>query len=159
MNAKPQQVLEVKTPRPTFAFEQSLEATQDAVREALAYFIDQLSTLVLPQDDLETVELVLAETLNNIVEHAFADQTEPGFIRIRCVCQRGVLYLRITDFGKAMPGLMAPAGSTPAMPIGSDDLPEGGFGWGLIRTLTDDVSYVRSGPMNALTLQIPLNKG
>lgn len=145
--------------RPTFAFEQSLEGTQDAVRDALAYFVDQLAMLDLDDEDLATVELVLAETLNNIVEHAFADQTEPGFIRIRCVCQSGDLHLRITDFGRAMPDIRIPDGKMAALGPETAALPEGGFGWAMIHALTEDISYVRSGPMNALTLRIGLRNG
>jgi serine/threonine-protein kinase RsbW len=37
----------------------------------------------------------------------------------------------------------------------ADDLPEGGFGWYLIRTLARDVRYDRNGVTNCLTFWLP----
>ena len=57
-----------------------------------------------------------------------------------------------------MPGGRPPAGR---LPDGADcalvDLPEGGFGWHLIRTLTRDLAYVRSGGCNRLSFLLPRN--
>jgi serine/threonine-protein kinase RsbW len=38
-----------------------------------------------------------------------------------------------------------------------DDLPEGGFGWFLIRELTKDLQYVRHEDQNRLTFSIPID--
>ena len=144
------------TPAPPFAFEQTLDGTQDAVRGALAFFLNRLAPLNLSDDARDTIELVVAETLNNIVEHAFCDHPQPGFIRIRCHYRSGDLHLRITDFGNAMPdrALPQPKKFDAASPV--SDLPEGGFGWNLIHELTGDVSYARSGPMNIINMRIPV---
>ncbi len=138
------------------AFEVALEGTQDAVRDALGGFLAKLSPLHLTCEDIANVELVVAETLNNIVEHAFAGHPQPGFIRISCCHRQNALCLIITDLGNTMSGLAVPAAKhfDPETPV--TDLPEGGFGWGLIRQLTDEITYKRSGLLNVLSLRIPL---
>ena len=143
-------------PAPPFAFEQNLDGTQDAVRGALAMFLDRLAPLPLSDDEIGVVELVMAETLNNIVEHAFRDHPQPGLIRIRCQYHSNNLYLRITDLGDAMPNSVLPQPKGLDIDVAVEDLPEGGFGWGLIRALTGDVSYARSGPMNITTMRVPV---
>ena len=41
--------------------------------------------------------------------------------------------------------------------MGLHDLPEGGFGWGMIRDLTDDLSYRRDGARNELRFTVDLD--
>ncbi len=60
-----------------------------------------------------------------------------------------------------MPGGQPPAGHLPRVAApppggGVGDLPEGGFGWSLIRTLTTDLSYSRQAGRNELHVVIPL---
>lgn len=138
------------------AFELTLEGTQDAVRAALGTFMDKLAPLGLTCQDRGNVELVMAEALNNIVEHAFGGHQQVGFIRVSCSCQQRALCLDITDFGNPMPGLALPAVTSFELDAPVSELPEGGFGWGLIHSLTDDIVYRRAGPLNTLSLRIPL---
>ena len=49
----------------------SIDSTQMAVRKALKELLDGLSPLDLDIEEMGTVELVMAEALNNIVEHAY----------------------------------------------------------------------------------------
>jgi serine/threonine-protein kinase RsbW len=52
-----------------------------------------------------------------------------------------------------MPGLCLPAGKF--QPLDDlADLPEGGFGWYLIRSLTEELSYRRSNGINRLSFQL-----
>ena len=37
-----------------------------------------------------------------------------------------------------------------------EDLPEGGFGWHLIHSLTNDLTYLRTGGCNRLRFLLPL---
>ena len=72
--------------------------------------------------------------------------------------QRGPDQLRfhIKDKGLPMPGAEPPVGHPPY--VGSlDDLPEGGFGWFLIRTLSRDLEYRRVGELNLLSFGVCLH--
>ena len=53
-------------------FDVCMQSSELAVREALAEISRGLGPLELNPEEAGTVELVLAEALNNIVEHAYA---------------------------------------------------------------------------------------
>jgi serine/threonine-protein kinase RsbW len=141
-------------PRPPDTASPSLVFTADpvAVRAALARLIAASPVHDLPEDDRGTVELVLAEVLNNVAEHAYAGGSGPVEVGL-CATPLGIAC-RIVDRGLAMPdGQLPQGGLPPAIP---DDLPEGGFGWHLIRSLTADLTYARSAGQNRLSFLIPL---
>ncbi|MGP6086994.1 ATP-binding protein [Antarctobacter jejuensis] len=100
-------------------------------------------------------ELVVAEVLNNIVEHAYQDRAD-GRIILTLRFRKDRLKVRFTDFGRPMPSGTPPAGEQADLTVATEDLPEGGFGWFLIRSLTEDLSYCREKDSNHLTLSIPL---
>ncbi|ETX15133.1 ATPase [Roseivivax halodurans JCM 10272] len=99
--------------------------------------------------------LALAEVLNNVTEHAYAN-APASWIRIDLALDGPSLDLTIADRGSAMPGLVLPAGSPADLDVAREDLPEGGFGWFLIRQLASDIRYVRDGGTNRLTLAFDL---
>ncbi|MFN6979493.1 MAG: ATP-binding protein, partial [Gemmobacter sp.] len=68
---------------------------------------------------------------------------EPGPSGMRCA---------ITDRGAPMPGLALPEGRLP--PPGPE-VPEGGFGWHLIRSLARDLEYERQDGFNRLRFNLP----
>ena len=141
-------------PLPTAVTEASLpgQITLDgdlmAIRHGLARLFGMQPLCDLAEENRGTAEIVLAEALNNIVEHAYADQ--PGEIRVAVTrCAAGI-FCRIRDRGRPMPGGSPPAGYL--APIGDgDDVPEGGFGWFLIRTLARDLTYDRCEGENVLS--------
>ncbi len=139
---------------PPFAV--SLAGTEDAVREGLAQAMAHLAPLRLNPDDAGTVELVLAEALNNVVEHALATTFEQTTIEIRGRYGAAGLHLTVIDRGAPMPDGAAPVAKTPNLDVEANDMPEGGFGWYLIHTLATDVRYVRIGTANHLSLQLPV---
>ena len=105
-------------------------------------------------DDRGAVEIVLAEVLNNIVEHAYG-RSGKGPIAIGCHAKDGRLDISITDKGQSMPRNCL----TPLQKPQTDDLPpENGFGWTLIHALTDEVIYRRSEDRNHLELRLPLHQ-
>lgn len=93
-------------------------------------------------------ELVLAEVLNNIAEHAYRGRVGPIVLRLK-PCAGGVFCL-LSDDGVAMPGGGLPEGQRPGIDVARDDLPEGGFGWHLIRLLTSRLRYDRRSGCNRL---------
>jgi len=121
-----------------------------AVRNALVRMCDTLVLQSLPEDDRGTVEIVLAEVLNNIVEHAYSDR--PGEIEVTLRCAPDGLLCQVIDHGVPMLGDRLPEGNPP--PISAGALPEGGFGWHLIRTLSRDLAYSRTEGQNRLTFRL-----
>ncbi len=130
-----------------------------AVREALCALFERLMLGPMEDGTRDAAQIVLAEALNNIVEHAYAKA--PGEIEVTLEISAHGLKCNIVDHGIAMPGGELPAGelADPA-PVGVapgvaiDDLPEGGFGWHLIRALSQDLRYRRVGGENLLSFRI-----
>lgn len=96
-----------------------------------------------------TAQIVLAEVLNNIVEHAYAGQG--GRIDLLLAPEVGGLRCVVTDCGVPMPSGRLPKGRSPR----PGDLPQGGFGWFLIRSLARDLRYSREGGRNELSFRLP----
>ncbi|MEO9576599.1 MAG: ATP-binding protein [Tateyamaria sp.] len=132
----------------------SIQSGEMAVREALAKLLDSLTPLSLDVEESGTVELVMAEALNNIVEHAYPQGDPCGPIDITCSHARDGLHMTVTDSGRAMPDGRTPLGAAVDTDVPFDDMPEGGFGWFLIKDLAKDVSYVRVACQNQLSLRL-----
>ncbi|MCA3520274.1 MAG: ATP-binding protein [Rhodobacter sp.] len=124
-----------------------------AVRRALSGLFrdDRLGNL--PDDQRGTAELLLAEVLNNVVEHAYADRA--GDIEVTVAhCGRSLVF-RVVDRGKELPGhVLTPGQTGDNGPQG--DLPEGGFGWPMIRALAKEVDYRRQDGCNQLSFRLDL---
>ena len=101
------------------------------------------------------VEIALTEAVNNVVEHSYGDP-DAGFVRMNLTLRGGVLKVRLSDTGRPMPGECLPAGHPANLAVPPGMLPEGGFGWFLIRTLADDVRHERHNGTNTLSLQFRL---
>lgn len=123
-----------------------------AVRAALATLLADPLLAQLDTDLRDRTELLLAEVLNNIVEHAYGGQ--PGPIRLRLHQSALGLHVMAEDEGQPMPAHCLPPGALPPL---QGDLPEGGFGWYLIRSLATALSYDRSRHGNRLSLLVPVN--
>lgn len=133
-----------------------VKCTDGAVRNALAQVKQGLARLDMTPDEAAAVELVMAETLNNVAEHAYPPGVVPGPIWIKCAHQAGGLWVEVIDRGLAMPDGRAPRGAPQCIEAELADLPEGGFGWFLIRSLTQDLQYDRVGHENRLQFRMPI---
>lgn len=140
-------------PTPFNPFEISLSSKEDEVRSALGRLLVALGPLELDIEEAGTVELVIAEALNNIVEHAYAPDAS-GPIWIKCQHRKDGLHLCIADEGEKMPNGQIPLGMSPDIDVDMMDLPDGGFGWFLIKDLAKDVRYHRIGEVNQLDLRL-----
>jgi serine/threonine-protein kinase RsbW len=137
----------------------SFRAVFPAVRQALA---DIQTALVAAEADLllrQTAEIVLAEVLNNVVEHAYA---EDGIGRVTVEIQ--VLHDRfdclVQDSGQGLPPGPLPGAAMPQADLAEpEDWPEGGFGWALVRELTSNLTYRRAEGRNSLTFSICAQPG
>ena len=121
----------------------SVTSGQFAARDALAHLKAELGPFSLSRNDQGTVDLVVAEVVNNIVEHAYPEGDPPGPITLQCQYTQRRLYFRVYDKGRAMPDHQLPAGKAANLNVSFMDLPEGGFGWFLIKDLAKGVNYRR----------------
>ena len=130
------------------------------VRGALARVTAVLAPLSLTEGCRDSVELVLAEVLNNVVEHAYAKATGPIELELRLAGGDGppALDCTVMDRGQPMPEGTPPPGGPVILDVPLADLPEGGFGWYLIRSLTQDLHYARETGRNRLSFRIALER-
>lgn len=133
-----------------FRFQAKGSVIRKVLRRAVARFNRQISS-----EDAGTLELTLAEVLNNIVEHAYAN-IPPGPVVLSLHRQGGSLTCQIEDHGHPMPGLQLPAGRIQNVACEIMDMAEGGWGWALIRAMTTGLQYERLHNTNRLTFQLPL---
>lgn len=118
-----------------------------ATREALVGVAHRLRGFGPCECEIETVQQVLAEILNNVVEHAGPDDART-LIELRVILDDGTIHAQVIDAGRPMPDGTLPE---PALPHPTD-LPEGGFGWCIIRAMADRISYTREGGRNRLSV-------
>ncbi|MGI9389588.1 MAG: ATP-binding protein [Boseongicola sp.] len=93
--------------------------------------------------------------LNNVVEHAYP-QEHPGDIKLVLRHGRAGLLIEIRDSGKPMPNGRTPGGEHPADAAPQNIMPEGGYGWFLIKQLARDMVYDRENGENFLIFRMPL---
>lgn len=128
-----------------------IPADATSVRQALRALLDTLMLRSLTDDRRGAVEIVLAEVLNNVVEHAYSRQ--PGTISINLHLGGSDLTCVIEDTGKPMPdGRLPPGHLHPKDELGNPA--EGGFGWHLIRSLSRDLDYRRIDGRNLLSFRL-----
>lgn len=124
-----------------------------AVRSALEYARQSWQGAGVHPEICNTGEQVLAEVLNNVVEHAQAGRPE-GQIELDTRLRSDGVICAVRDDGAEMPGQTLPEGRLHDLTMGFDDLPEGGFGWYMIHTLTEDLCYERQNGWNRLEFRI-----
>ena len=127
-----------------------------AIDALIDYLSSQPQAEQLPAMD---VRLVLAEALNNVIEHAMKDR-EDGQITVELRAAGDGAHIGIQDNGDPLPELRLPCKDMALMTpedLDTADLPEGGFGWAMICELSASVSYRRSGGLNNLMILIPLS--
>lgn len=129
-------------------------ASYEAVRQAIVDAVRDLRPLDLSEEERSSVEIVLAEALNNVVEHGYPEGG--GDIHLKLRRHRAGLLIQIRDRGRPMPGGRTPIGNHPATSNRKEHLPEGGFGWFLIRELARDLIYDREDGENILIFRLTL---
>lgn len=133
--------------------ELALQSTPLAVRRALSGLFQDDRLDCLQEHQRGTAELLLAEVLNNVVEHAYANGA--GDIEVSVGLRGRSLMFRVLDHGAELPGHVLPSGTLAELDPHSD-LPEGGFGWHMIRALAKDVEYRRQNGCNQLSFRLDL---
>lgn len=103
-------------------------------------------------EEVEMLRLCVAEALNNIVEHAYSGCDGKPIYADVSVAPEACTVLLI-DEGKPMPGGEIPTASPEFDLDDIENLPEGGFGWVLIRSQMDSIEYDRREGCNVLRLE------
>lgn len=132
-------------------------ATQIGARKAIIATISRLPRLGISQSRCGEIEIALAEVVNNVVEHACAGLPDAKG-RITCLTGGETLIVEVSDTGRAMPERRLPTGSRADLSGPMADLPEGGFGWFLIRQISENVTYERRDGQNRLILEFRSEK-
>lgn len=133
----------------------AFRATFDNVRLAVENAMAKLAPLRLSEEDTTSIELILAEALNNVVEHAYPPG-QPGNVKLVMRHGRAGILIEVRDTGKPMPDGKTPLGLHPHEKQPDEALPEGGFGWYLIRQLARDVVYDRENGENFLIFRVAI---
>jgi anti-sigma regulatory factor (Ser/Thr protein kinase) len=119
---------------------------------ALPAALDRLESLLsdekLPVETIGELRLVAEEGLSNIIRYAYEGSEEQG-IEVTLSCDGGEVRIELRDQGKPFNPVETPA---PNLEAPLEERPEGGLGIHLMRELTDEMSYVRRGSSNILTL-------
>jgi serine/threonine-protein kinase RsbW len=135
-------------------FHMVLPGTQLAVRQTLE---DITRHVLLATDDPELTgdaQIVLAEVMNNIVEHALAARSD-GVIEVILRVEPSGIDCMLRDDGCAMPGGRLPDAVATQVIDPRAEPREGGFGWPLVRALAGDLAYRRQGEWNETRLTVP----
>jgi serine/threonine-protein kinase RsbW len=136
----------------------ALDPDPRAVRAALGSVTNRLASAGIGPDVRAEVELVLGEVLNNVVEHAFSDG-RTGRVSVVLRTDGARLRCEVRDDGGQMPEGRLPRGHLPQDAPSPDELPEGGFGWFLIRSLAADISYRRVAGANRMRFTLRIGAG
>jgi serine/threonine-protein kinase RsbW len=102
-------------------------------------------------------QIALAEACNNIVEHAYQPPraVEDAMIVLDIAGDPGGLQITLRDKGRAMPDGPLPGRDLPLFdPADPASLPEGGFGWALLREMTRALSISRRNGQNILRFRL-----
>lgn len=144
-------------------FHRVLHADPARVRETLKD-IRQRFRAEVNADTLGRLELVLAEVMNNVAEHAALPAAgqdagqAPGHrpsIHLSIVRHETGLACAVSDDGVSLPEDCVLPRGLPVMDL--SDLPEGGFGWYLIQDLTQALCYYREEQRNFLAFSVPFS--
>lgn len=133
-------------------FRRQFTATDSETRATLQALMLALGQAGVGGEDSSNAELILAEALNNVVEHAYASGSGP--VELTVCLQRNGMACTISDHGRPMPSGVVPSPELPVI-APPDDLPEGGFGWHIIRCLTTELAYRRERDRNSLMMRLP----
>jgi serine/threonine-protein kinase RsbW len=133
-------------------FSKTFLSVQRLISHNVAQTIVWLREQGVNDDAAGSAEIVLAEALNNIVEHAYLYR-ENGQIELDLTLDDRSLNIMLSDYGSKFPGIPQ-KNEMKGDSIQFNELPEGGFGWFLIHSLTQSISYGFVGGKNVVNFEI-----
>ncbi|SIS54722.1 ATP-binding protein [Paracoccus saliphilus] len=141
-------------------FHRVLTANPFAIREALSDVRNRFTKSANP-DTIGRLELVLAEVLNNVAEHAVPRHgnlpaKDVPTIHLSIVRTERGFVCAVADDGISLPDKCLQPHSLPKTE--NSGLSESGFGWFLIQDLTQTLCYYREEQKNYLAFSVPLTQ-
>ena len=135
--------------------ELAFQATNDAVRRAIRSIVGQIDPGAVAQEDVDLLEIALAEVFNNVVEHAYQG-TGHGHVEVTVEMRDPGMHFTIWDDGEPMPAGRLPGGAPADPALEAFEQAEGGYGLFMIRQLARKLRYERAGGRNRLSFRIKL---
>lgn len=133
----------------------AVPATNDGTRAAIQRILALIDDAAFSREDVNLLEIALAEVFNNIVEHAYRDV--PGGTMEVFVARRDPgIHVTIWDEGAAMPAGRLPGGAPADPALEAHEQAEGGYGLFMIRQLARKLRYERVGDRNRLSFRVSL---
>lgn len=124
-------------------YEETINADPLSIRDTIIEIMRRLQKEFPSQSEgIISTEIVLAEVLNNIAEHSY-EGSNLGSVAVSVLCTDDMISVETRDYGTQMPGLSPPDPGEEELPMDIEDLPEGGFGWFFIRSLSTHMEYRR----------------
>ncbi len=131
-------------------------ATLEHLREIQAFVLKRATSLGVPPDTLDKLELVMEELVVNVINYAYDD--EGGEFEVECSVVKfsggRALSIMLRDWGVAFDPL---ARDMPDTSLGLEDRPVGGLGIFLVSQMSDQIDYVRKDNANVLTIFFALS--
>lgn len=141
-------------PGPTDRISLHFPAGEQRVRDILCRLSDLLQRRGCAPVLVEDAIIVLAEVLNNVEEHAYAGDAG-GPVRVEVLLWGRMLDCIVEDRGRPLQAGALPGHAMPAPdPVAPDTWPEGGFGWAMMRRLTQELIYERENGCNRLRFRV-----
>lgn len=140
-------------PQAKIFFSVRFRGTASGVRRALTMIRAEITAAGADADTLGRIETVLAEVLNNVVEHALSE-TEKAIVQVRGEAVPDGWRFQVIDPGRPLPGKTLPGQMLPRLDTPFDELPEGGFGWAMVHMLAQDLHYGRRSGQNCLSFLV-----
>ncbi|GGE53384.1 ATP-binding protein [Actibacterium pelagium] len=141
--------------------EDLLDLTIHSDLRGVRHGLDRVNTVLVANGydaDLRgSVQILLAEVMNNIVKHAYGEGGQ-GMIKVLVTVCEPSLQFRITDTGVPLPDFAARPKDYDLINTPVEHLPEGGFGWNLISQIATNLDYCREDDQNILTFEIRLSQ-
>ena len=97
--------------------------------------------------DTASLEMVADEIFANIMSYAYEERADK-WVELSMCLKDGTVTMTFTDGGRPFDPLGAP---TPDISLSADEREIGGLGIHIVRSVMDDVSYLRDGNKNILT--------
>ncbi len=116
--------------------ELKIPASAQWVRVARLTVAGVASRLHFDIEAIEDIKLATAEAINNAILHAATLSHIEACVTIICESDEHGLWISVADEGRIRDGLPAPDAD-----FAGEDLPEGGMGLLLIRSLMDEVRH------------------
>lgn len=130
------------------------------MRAALVAVDARLQDRGIDRDLRDRTQIALAEACNNIVEHAYGleppGKSADATIMLEIAHDADGLRITLRDRGLPMPEGQLPGVEWPTLDPGDPlTLPEGGFGWPLLRDMAEALCLSRRNGQNILRFQLP----